>query len=84
MLTGKRAFDGSSAASVMAAILERPAPSVSEVAPPALDRVLKRCLEKDPENWRSARDLKAALELVFQPAPEAAAPAVPRRTNPRL
>jgi eukaryotic-like serine/threonine-protein kinase len=57
---------------------------VSEVAPPALDRVLKRCLEKDPENrWQSARDLKAALELVFQPALEAAAPAVPR-TNSRL
>jgi Tol biopolymer transport system component/predicted Ser/Thr protein kinase len=85
-LTGKRAFDGSSPASVIAAILERPAPSVSEVAPPALDRVLTRCLEKDPENrWQSARDLKAALELVSQPLPEAAAPAVqvPRK-NPRL
>ena len=33
MLTGKRAFDGSSPASVIAAILERPAPSVAEVAP---------------------------------------------------
>jgi serine/threonine protein kinase len=64
MLTGKRAFDGSTPASVIAAILERPAPSVADVAPPALDRVLKRCLEKDPENrWQSARDLKAALEL---------------------
>jgi serine/threonine-protein kinase len=65
MLTGKRAFDGKSQASVIAAILERPAPSVSDLAPVALDRVLKRCLEKDPENrWQSARDLKAALELV--------------------
>src|SRR6202047_5584765 len=84
MLTGKRAFDGASPATVIAAIMERPAPSLGNVAPPALDRVLKRCLEKDPDNrWQSARDLKAALELVFQPAPEAAAPAVPR-TNPRL
>jgi eukaryotic-like serine/threonine-protein kinase len=67
MLTGKRVFDGKSQASVVAAILERPAPSVSDVAPVALDRVLKRCLEKDPENrWQSARDLKAGLELVGQ------------------
>src|ERR1700676_3991186 len=58
MLTGQRAFEGSTPASVMAAILERPAPSVSQVAPPALDRVLKRCLEKDPEDrWQTARDL---------------------------
>ncbi len=65
MLTGKRAFDGSTPASVMVAILERPAPSVSHVAPPALDRVLRRCLEKDQENrWQSVRDLRAALELV--------------------
>src|SRR5229473_3483342 len=79
MLTGKRAFEGATPASIIAAILERPAPSVADVAPPALDRVLKRCLEKDPENrWQSARDLKAALELVGQshgPSPAAA----PRR-----
>jgi serine/threonine protein kinase len=50
MLTGKRAFDGSSPASVIAAILERPAPSIADVAPPALDRALRRCLEKDPDN----------------------------------
>jgi len=50
MLTGKRAFDGSSPATVIAAIMERPAPSIGALAPPALDRVLKQCLEKDPEN----------------------------------
>lgn len=62
MLTGKRAFDGTNAASVIAAILERPAPSVKEVAPAALDRVLGRCLEKDPdERWQTAHDLKAEL-----------------------
>jgi serine/threonine protein kinase len=44
MLTGKRAFDAANSASVIATILERPAPSVSEVAPAALDRVLKKCL----------------------------------------
>ena len=67
MLTGKRAFDGSSPATVIAAIMERPAPSIANVAPPALDRVLKRCLEKDPENrWQSVRDLKAELEWIAQ------------------
>ena len=70
MLTGKRAFDGSTPASVIAAILERPAPSVADVASPALDRVLKRCLEKDPEQrWQSARDLKTELEWIGR-APE--------------
>ena len=38
MLTGKRAFEGSSPASVIAAIMERPAPSIGDVAPPVLDR----------------------------------------------
>jgi Tol biopolymer transport system component len=89
VLTGKRAFEAATPASVIAAILERPAPSVSEVAPPALDRVLKRCLEKDPENrWQTARDLKAALELVSQPVPgpiDAAPLAVQAPAkNPRL
>jgi serine/threonine protein kinase/Tol biopolymer transport system component len=67
MLTGKRAFDGSSPATVIAAIMERPAPSIGDVAPPALDRLLKRCLEKDPENrWQNARDLKTELEWIAQ------------------
>jgi eukaryotic-like serine/threonine-protein kinase len=68
MLTGKRAFDGASAASIIAAILERPAPSVSQVAPASLDRLLQRCLAKDPdERWQSARDIGAALDLITEP-----------------
>src|SRR6266404_9989897 len=59
MLTGKRAFEGSSPASVIAAIMERPAPSIADVAPAALDRVLRKCLAKDPdERWQTSRDLK--------------------------
>jgi len=81
VLTGKRAFDGTTAASVIGAILERPAPSIADIAPPALDRVLKQCLEKDPENrWQSARDLKSALELVQFPAP-VGSPAFPVRSK---
>jgi len=67
MLTGRRPFDGSSPATVIAAIMERPAPSIGSVAPSALDRLLKRCLEKDPENrWQNARDLKTELEWIAQ------------------
>ena len=72
MLTGKRAFDGANAASVIAAVMERPAPSVGEVAPAALDRVLKRCLAKDAdERWQTARDLKWELMRAVETAPEA-------------
>jgi serine/threonine protein kinase len=68
MLTGKRAFEGASAASVIAAILEREAPSVGSVAPPSVDRVLRRCMAKDPEQrWQSARDLRSSLELAAEP-----------------
>ena len=74
MLTGKRAFEGSSPASVIAAIMERPAPSIADVAPPALDRVLQKCLAKDPDNrWQSARDLKDELEWIASSSGEAIA-----------
>jgi eukaryotic-like serine/threonine-protein kinase len=65
MITGKRAFDGGSSASVIAAVLERPAPSISDVAPEPLDRILRRCLAKDPEGrWQSALDVKTNLERI--------------------
>jgi eukaryotic-like serine/threonine-protein kinase len=65
LLTGRRAFDGPSAASVIAATLDRPAPSVAAVAPPAVERVIQRCLAKDPDDrWQTARDLKAELEWI--------------------
>jgi len=65
ILTGKRAFDGENAATIIAAVMERPAPSLIGVAPAAFDRVVKRCLEKDPERrWQTAWDLTGALELV--------------------
>jgi len=85
MLTGKRAFEGASPASVIAAILERPAPSIATVAPSSLDRLLQRCLAKDPdERWQSARDVKAALDLITEP-PIAAQPSpvdTRRRSSP--
>ena len=75
MLTGKRAFEGDNPASVIGAILEREAPSVSKSAP-ALDLVLSRCLAKDPEDrWQSARDLGFALANVAKNARQSEGPA---------
>jgi eukaryotic-like serine/threonine-protein kinase len=62
ILTGNRAFDGQNAASVIAAVMEQPAPPLGRAAPASLDRVVKRCLEKDPDDrWQTARDLQAEL-----------------------
>ena len=89
LLTGQRAFQGPSAASVIGAILECPAPSIAGIAPPALDYVLKICLAKDPEErWQSARDLKRELEWiaiapsVVATTPAAAARRLPQRSLP--
>src|SRR5262249_16075015 len=61
ILSGRQAFSGQRAASVVAAILER-GPGRVDVAPP-LERVVRRCLSKDPDDrFQTARDLKAALE----------------------
>jgi eukaryotic-like serine/threonine-protein kinase len=65
MLTGKRAFEGQSAASVIAAILERE-PAPLQEAPP-LERVVRRSLAKDPDQrFQTARDLKAALTWALE------------------
>jgi hypothetical protein len=66
MLAGRRAFQGGSHAETMAAILQSdpPEPEGSgKTMPPGLDRVLRRCLEKKPEQrFQSASDLAFALE----------------------
>ena len=71
MVTGKKAFPGESQASVIAGILERqPAPMTSlqppgTTVPPALDRTVRRCLAKDPEDrWQTARDLVQELRWI--------------------
>jgi serine/threonine protein kinase len=68
MVSGRKAFEGSSIGSLIAAIVERDPPalsSVQPVAPPALDRIVATCLAKDSdERWQSARDLMRALQWV--------------------
>jgi tRNA A-37 threonylcarbamoyl transferase component Bud32 len=78
MLTGRRAFEGQSQASIVAAILERePPPLVSAGAavPASLERVVTKCMAKDPDGrCQSARDLGDALQWAGPAAPEQAIP----------
>jgi hypothetical protein len=65
MLAGRRPFAGDSSADTMSAILREEAPDLPEIAPPGLDRIVRRCLEKKPEErFESTRDLAFALESV--------------------
>ena len=66
MLSGKRAFHGSSAAETMSAILKEDPPDLSATnrnVSPSLERILHHCLEKNPEErFQSARDLAFDLQ----------------------
>jgi serine/threonine protein kinase len=68
MLAGNRAFKGESAVETLNAILKEDPPDISvsgSNVPPALERVVRHCLEKSPEErFQSARDLAFALEAV--------------------
>jgi eukaryotic-like serine/threonine-protein kinase len=68
MLAGQRAFKGASRADTLSAILDRDPPPMEkpgEPVPPSLERVVRRCLEKDPEDrFQSARDVAFALEAL--------------------
>src|SRR6266705_6072235 len=70
MATGKRAFEGKSQASLMVAIMEREPPAMSSLqpmTPPALDRVVKKCLRKDRDDrWQSARDVTDDLKWIAE------------------
>ena len=72
MATGKPAFSGKSRASLIAAILTTEPPPIAQLqpmTPPALERVVRKCLSKDPdERWQSARDIKTNLEWIAEGA----------------
>jgi len=65
MVSGKRAFEGKSQLSVASAILEKepePVSTLKPTAPPALDRTIRKCLSKKPDDrWQSASDLATQL-----------------------
>ncbi|MGA9752713.1 MAG: protein kinase [Acidobacteriota bacterium] len=76
MLAGKRAFGGDTAADTQAAILSKDPDPLPSVTPQSLDRVVRRCLEKRPEDrYHTAHELLLALEVAStSPAPPAPAP----------
>jgi Tol biopolymer transport system component len=85
MVTGRRAFDGKSQISVLAAILERipePISKLQPMTPAAVDHVVRQALQKHPaERWQSAHDIRVELQWIKQEmALEKPAQARARRT----
>ena len=82
MLTGKRAFKRNSAVETLSAILKEEPPDLTELlphAPQPLERLVRRCLEKDREHrFQSARDLAFNLETLASLSGTATLPNVPR------
>jgi Tol biopolymer transport system component len=87
MATGKKAFSGTSQASLISAIMQNDPPPISSIqpmSPPALDRVVKKCLSKDPEDrWQNASDLGSELKWIGEFGSQAgvAAPVAAHRKN---
>lgn len=84
MLSGRRAFHRSTAAETMTTVLHEDPPAVSQFVkntPPGLQRVLERCLEKNPDQrFQSASDLAFALEALSDSSGSAPVPvAAPAR-----
>jgi len=87
MVAGRRAFEGTSQVSLIAAIVEREPVSLSTlqpVTPPSLERLVRRCLAKSPDDrWDSAHDIADELRWIGQaglaPAQTPTVPAASRR-----
>jgi eukaryotic-like serine/threonine-protein kinase len=78
MLTGRRAFQRETAAETMTAILKEDPPEIADsgvVTPPAMDRLVRHCLEKRPEErFQSAQDVAFDLETALEPSGRGAPP----------
>lgn len=76
MITGRRAFEGKTTASTIAAILAsepKPISSMQPMTPPTLDRVVTTSLAKDPdERFQTVHDLKLQLKWISETAPSTA------------
>jgi Tol biopolymer transport system component len=79
MATGRKAFEGQSQASLIVSIMSASPPSIASLqpmTPPALERVVRTCLAKDPDaRYQSAHDLKLQLEWVAEGGSQAGLPA---------
>jgi len=78
MATGKRAFEGASNATLIAAIMEREPVSISAATPftpPLFERLVMKCLAKDPQKrWQTATDLYDELRWISQAGSQAGIP----------
>ena len=87
MATGKRAFEGKTGASIVGQILAVDPPPASAVRPevsPSLDRLIRLCLEKDPdERIQTAHDLKLNLQAITDEKPAPTAAPVQERSRAR-
>ena len=85
MTTGQRPFKGTSQAHLIAAIIERDPPSIATVSPmipPGIERLIRKCLDKDPDKrWQSAGDLADEIRWLLQSGSQAAIPAPVRATR---
>ncbi|MBZ5659728.1 MAG: serine/threonine-protein kinase [Acidobacteriia bacterium] len=85
MATGQKAFEGKTTASLMAKILETEPPPISSLqpmTPPTLDRVVRTCLAKDPDQrWQSAGDLCRELKWIAESGSQVAAGQVAARAG---
>ena len=85
MATGQPAFQGKTRTSLIAAIVSgtpTPLSQLVPLTPPALDHVIKKCLEKDPDDrWQSARDLADQMRFIVDAGSRAgeAAPVLAKR-----
>jgi serine/threonine protein kinase/Tol biopolymer transport system component len=79
MATARPAFAGKTKASLIAAILSAeptPIATLQPMTPPALERLVRGCLEKDPdERWQTAHDIKLQLRAVAEGGSTAGVPA---------
>ncbi len=87
MIAGQRAFRGDSSIEMMNAILKEDPPEISTTAKnisPAMERLIRRCLEKSPEErFQSARDLAFALDAVSGISGTSAIPVAGAHSKPR-
>ena len=87
MLSGQKAFTGKSQASLIGSIMNTDPPPISSIQPmipPALDRVVKGCIAKEPEHrWSTAHDVMLQLQWIAEGGSLAGlpAPVVARRKN---
>ena len=91
IIAGRRAFSGGTQASLIASIMSGVPPAISTLqpmTPPALDRVVRLCLAKEPDDrWQTAQDLAAELKWIAEGGSQVGGPVAVvsrRRSRERL